>query len=83
MSIRKILYGLEYVFDGLICDHITSTIVPLDNGKIKIVSSVRKWHPSYWLGYIRCVWLGDKCGSAHFFPEKPSLFDNHTSVSHS
>jgi hypothetical protein len=67
MSLRKILYGLEYVFDGLICDHVV--ITGFDKTKTEgalFNFYVRKWHPSYWCGYVRCRWLGDKCGSAYY-----------------
>lgn len=64
MSVRKVLYGLEYVFDGLLCDHLVFTYYTTP--KIGYSVYVRKWHPSYWIGYIRCVWLGDKCGSAYY-----------------
>jgi hypothetical protein len=55
----KVLYGLEYVFDGMICDH-----WPID--LVSIRGRPRRWHPSYWLAFVRCVWLGDKCGSGMF-----------------
>lgn len=62
MSLHKILYGLEYVFDGLLCDHVI--MAPWDGAKFTF--HVRKWHPSYWIGCIRCNWLGDKCGSIYY-----------------
>ena len=71
MSLRKVLYGLEYVFEGLICDHVVfSNFRQLDKGWHFDVY-VRRWHPSHWIGYIRCVWLGDVCGSAYYKKEQP------------
>ncbi len=63
----KILYGLEYVFDGLICEH--WPLAPTDKVTGCIVcirGKPRKWHPSYMLAAVRCLWLGDKCGSGMF-----------------
>lgn len=66
MSLRKILYGLEYVFDGLICDHVVMSSMLSDTQCVVFKFHVRKWHPSYWIGCVRCNWLGDKCGSIYY-----------------
>lgn len=58
MSLRKTLRALEDLLDGLSCDHIVFSD--------KKQFLVRRWHPSYWIGYVRCVWLGDRCGSVYY-----------------
>jgi hypothetical protein len=64
---------LEYVFDGLICDHWPLNLDGIEEWKRNgcqsgvMIATHRKplkWHPSYWCAYVRCKWLGDDCGKA-------------------
>lgn len=66
MSLRKILYGLEHILEGLLCDHVVTTVSWTEDKKLKCSFYVRRWHPAHWVGYVRCVWLGDLCGSAYY-----------------
>lgn len=62
----KLLYGFEYIFDALICDHIRIEVTRPPNAMPQITLHPRRWHPSYFLGWVRCVIFGDVCGSAYY-----------------
>ncbi len=70
--ICKVLYGMESVFDGLICDHWPMWVEHLPEGGVLLHHKLYRWHPSYWLGFIRCVCFNDKCGSARYERAKRS-----------
>jgi len=66
--IQKLLYGLGYVFDALICDHTTYEVDKSGFDEAwkhwKLNITTRKWHPAFWCGWVRCNLLHDKCGAA-------------------
>lgn len=78
--LQKFLYGFEYVLDALICDHVLYSPKQLPEGGIDLGITVRRWHPAYWCGVIRCRYLGDKCGRA-IYEKKRAFIEWKTSES--
>ncbi len=60
------LDGLERILVALSCPCIVHLPVDRIEAGWLLHWYVRRWHPAYWLGFARCRWLGDRCGSAYY-----------------
>jgi len=63
--ICQFLFGVENVLDALTVEaHVIKVFCIEGRFRTKVIA--RRWAPSHWVGYIRCVWLKDGCGSAFY-----------------
>jgi hypothetical protein len=80
MRMRLLLSSLAGLLDSITISHYwieCEKLVDRKDGRLlrmRTVMRYRRWHPSFWLGVIRCQLLGDPCGSAvYHFKHEPII----------
>lgn len=63
----RFLYGFETMIEAILGDACCLHIVRMtEDGGAVARTTVNKWNPAYWIGFGRCVILGDRCGSMFY-----------------
>lgn len=63
--LHLILQGLELILDGFLGPHEETRNIRYSSDHQKLLwdTVIRLWHPSYWIGWVRCIVLKNGYGS--------------------